>query len=202
MSRLWDLSCKDFGWVCYVMSKVECTLLIPSISTAIPGITEGNEVTDGKVSDSEMVKLHFERQRKARLLHLQADSENRIKQGIQARTSQYQDIVYKQGDEVFFDDKNGTRTGPVWVTHNGSLKKVAKCNVFPYTFDLTDSDDETNESEDSDEDNKSTEIHNDSIDKENEDVASENNNSPNEENDSVEIIELGGDETKQRRPIT
>ena len=71
-------------------------------TTAIPGITEGNEVTDGKVSDSEMVKLHFERQRKARLLHLQADSENRIKQGIQARTSQYQDIVYKQGDEVLY----------------------------------------------------------------------------------------------------
>ena len=61
----------------------------------IPGISDGNEVTDTNLDNSEQTKLHFQRQRKARLLFLQSNSDRRIKEALKSRTAPYRDRAYE-----------------------------------------------------------------------------------------------------------
>ena len=127
----------------------------------IPGVTEGNAVTDGPVSDADAVRLHFHRQERAREEFRRADRSRRLKEALNVRIQKYYDVKYDKGDSVIYQDKDNTSKwmGPaevmamegktVWVTVNGNLRKLASCNVRPFNANesLKDSEDETEEND-------------------------------------------------------
>ena len=128
----------------------------------VPGILDGNLVTDGKVTESEIMRHHFRRQEKAREALRQADASSRLKEAIKSRIQPYLDQVYERGDQVLFLNKDDEWDGPgkvqatesktVWITHNGQMKKVASCRLRPWTEDQEESDEESTEEETTDDD--------------------------------------------------
>ena len=111
-------------------------------SPRVPGILEGDPVTDGKVTDSDIIRNHFRRQEKAREALRQADASSRIREAIKSRIQPYHDQVYERGDQVLFLNKDDEWDGPgmvqgiesksIWITHNGQMKKVASCRMRPW----------------------------------------------------------------------
>ena len=132
-------------------------------SPTVPGILEGDPVTDGKVTDSDIVRDHFRRQEKAREVLRQADASSRLKEAIKARIQPYNDKVYEIGDKIMFLNKDDDWDGPgtvkaiesktVWIMHNGQLNKVASCRMRPWFEEDDASEEDTDEDgmEDSDE---------------------------------------------------
>ena len=85
---------------------------------------------------------------------------SKLKKAIESQNRSFNNIKYKEGDSVYFQDMNKKgwygpvkvfchRGRDVWVFTNGSLKKVADCKVQPH---LVDDDHETVETK-TDEDN-------------------------------------------------
>ena len=114
-------------------------------SPALPGLTDGNVVTDSIITESDAVRLHFDRQEKVRVLYRQADANRRLKDAEKARVQPYNDQKYSPGDLIMFLDKEdqwngpgevqGTESQTIFVTHNGNLKKVASCRSRPWFVD-------------------------------------------------------------------
>ena len=111
-------------------------------SPALPGVTDGNVVTDAVITESEALRKHFDRQEKVRILYRQADSSRRLKDAEKVRIQPYHDQKYERGDRIIFLDKNdqwagpaevqGTESTTIFVSHNGNLKKVATSRARPY----------------------------------------------------------------------
>ena len=99
----------------------------------IPGVTEGNMMTDSNITNADTIRSHFQRQEKTKQEFRKADSNMRLKK----RIFSYHDQKYDNGDSVIFEDKDGNVVGPatvkamesksIWVTHSGQLKKIASC---------------------------------------------------------------------------
>ena len=116
-------------------------------SPFIPGISDGNVTTDGPITEAESVRLHFNRQEKAREEFRKADRSKRIKDALGSRLQKYHDVKYAIGDKIIFQDKDKSSKwiGPgevkvmdgktIWVTYNGNLRKVASCNARPFLED-------------------------------------------------------------------
>ena len=108
----------------------------------LPGFTDGNATTDSVITESDAVRAHFERQERVRLLYRQADSCRRLKDAEKSRIHPYHDAKYTPGDKIMFLDKEDQWNGPaevqgsesktIFVTHNGTLKKVATCRSRPW----------------------------------------------------------------------
>ena len=129
-------------------------------SPFLPGISEGSILTDGIISDAEVVRKHFQNQEKARVEIRRADASRRLKDAVNARIQPYMDATYGKGDKIVFLDKNDVWNGPatveatesktIFALHNGNLKKVASCRARPWVEDVTeesDIDDDTDEEE-------------------------------------------------------
>ena len=71
-------------------------------AATIPGIMDGNILTDGPVSDAEIIRLHFRRQQKAQDSIRAADADKRFKEALKARVQPYHDAVYDNGDKMVF----------------------------------------------------------------------------------------------------
>ena len=125
-------------------------------SPFLPGISEGTPVSDGVVSDADVIRKHFERQELARSTIRRLDSSRRIKDALKARIQDYHDQDYETGDRIIFEDENGQWKGPavvqgkesktLWIVHNGNMRKVAICKARHW-------EDEPEQIEDSDESN-------------------------------------------------
>ena len=125
-------------------------------SPFLPGISEGTPVSDGVVSDADVIRKHFERQELARSTIRRLDSSRRIKDALKARVQDYHDQDYETGDRIIFEDENGQWKGPavvqgkesktLWIVQNGNMRKVAICKARHW-------EDEPEQIEDSDESN-------------------------------------------------
>ena len=101
--------------------------------SVIPGITEGNRVTDERITESEAVRKHFNNQKNAREAFLKYDSSARIKKALDNRVPKYNDAKHEVGDKVFFQDERNKWQGPAhvvttdgrttWLRWQGILRK-------------------------------------------------------------------------------
>ena len=122
-------------------------------SPVLPGIMDGNPMTDSLITQADSIRLHFQRQEAARQELRKYDSSRRLKDALKARIQPYYDAKYDEGDLIIFQDGNDQWTGPaevkttdsktLFVIHNGQLKKVATCRARPW---IEDSDVEASES--------------------------------------------------------
>ena len=129
---------------------------------SIPGVLDGDVLTDGRVTDSEVIRNHFRRQDKARESLRQADTNSRIKDAIKSRIQPYHDQIYEKGDKVIYLNKDDDWDGPgevqaiesktIWITQNGQLKKVASCRLRPWIeeSESSESEESTDDEEESD----------------------------------------------------
>ena len=126
-------------------------------SPALPGFSDGNVLTDSVVTESDALRMHFERQEKVRVLYRQADSSRRLKDAEKSRIQPFHDQKYEKGDLIMFLDKDdqwdgpavvqGTESKTIFVSHNGTMKKVASCRARPW-YDDTDQGDLLDDSND------------------------------------------------------
>ena len=132
-------------------------------SPVLPGINDGNVMSDSIVTDAEVVRKHFQNQEKARVEIRKADASRRLKDAIKARIQPYNDKIYELGDKIIFLDKNDQWDGPaiiqamesktLFVLHNGNLKKVATCKARPWIEEISgESDSEENDESDTEND--------------------------------------------------
>ena len=115
-------------------------------SPALPGFSDGNVLTDSVVTESDALRMHFERQEKVRVLYRQADSSRRLKDAEKSRIQPFHDQKYEKGDLIMFLDKDdqwdgpavvqGTESKTIFVSHNGTMKKVASCRARPWYDDI------------------------------------------------------------------
>jgi transposase InsO family protein len=84
-------------------------------SPSQPGITDGNAGTNSLICESDILRLHFDRQEKVRVLFRQADCSRRLKEAEKVRLQPYHDQKYERGDEIIFLDKNDQWSGPAVV---------------------------------------------------------------------------------------
>ena len=121
-------------------------------SPSLPGVTDGNVVTDSLICESDALRMHFNRQEKVRVLYRQADCSRRLKEAEKVRLQPYHDQKYERGEEIIFLDKNDQWSGPavvqgtesktIFATHNGTIKKIASCRARPFCEDSTEDPDE------------------------------------------------------------
>ena len=120
--------------------------LVTGKSVNIPGVTVGTEATDC-LFDSEAVQKIMERHHTFIKKFREHEYSDKIKKAAQSRSSVMNNIFYKEGDEVFFQEKDKKSwLGPVkvfcqkgrevYLFANGNIKKVSSCKVKPFLCDL------------------------------------------------------------------
>ena len=111
-------------------------------SPFLPGISEGNVLTDQTIPQEDIVRKHFLNQEKARIEMRKAEANNRLKEAFNTRIQPYHDIIYQPGDEVIYLNKDDKWDGPARVSatesktlhvlQNGTLRKIATCRARPW----------------------------------------------------------------------
>ena len=169
---------------CYVRNQEQTTLgfsphqVVYAAGSVLPGITDGTLATDEKVTDSEVVRRHFERMKTARETMIKADHSDRIKIALkQKQIPGYMDTFYERGSSVLFLDKDDKWSGPAEIEavdgatlvlkYNGNIKHVHKCKAQLVDKDELLAFDDQNETEDE----SSDESEGETSDSENEDEA-------------------------------
>ena len=81
-------------------------------SPTLPGLSDGNVMTDSAITESEALRLHFHRQEKARVAYRMAESSRRLKDAEKVRIQSYHDAKYSIGEQIIFLDKDDEWSGP------------------------------------------------------------------------------------------
>ena len=81
----------------------------------IPGVSDGNCMTDAIIKGSDTVRQHFDRQEKVKVIYRQAEASRRLKDASKARIYPYMDQIYKVGDKITYLDKNDQWSGPAVI---------------------------------------------------------------------------------------
>ena len=94
--------------------------LVTGKSVVIPGVSDGNVATDS-VFDSEAIKLIMERHMEIMKTFREAEYSAKLKRASEQRNRKFNDIMYKENDWVFYQDRNRKAwNGPVRVfCHRG-----------------------------------------------------------------------------------
>ena len=113
--------------------------LVTGKSVNIPGVTVGNDATDS-LFDSEAVQKIMERHHDFIKKFREVEYSEKIKKAASARSGVMNNHFYKEGDEVFYQEKDKIawlgpvkvfcqRGSEVYVVANGYIKKVVACKV-------------------------------------------------------------------------
>ena len=89
--------------------------LITGKAVSFPGITTGTLATDSAFT-SEYIQRIMERHKEVTEEFRKEEYSKKIKQAEKARKYSYQDVIYKEGDTVFYQEKDcKSWLGPVKV---------------------------------------------------------------------------------------
>ena len=110
--------------------------LVTGKSVTFPGIATGNIATEAAF-DSEAIQKIMERHHQVVKEFREAEYETKLEKASNIRNNSFNDIHYKEGDLIFYQDLNNKAwLGPskvfchrgrdVWIFANGSLKKSCK----------------------------------------------------------------------------
>ena len=116
--------------------------LVTGKSVNLPGISVGNDATES-LFDSEAVQKIMERHQDFVKKFREVEYSEKIKKAALSRSSTMNNIFYKEGDEVFYQDKDKVAwNGPakvfcqkgreVYIFANGHIKKLHACKVKPF----------------------------------------------------------------------
>ena len=119
--------------------------LVTGKSVNLPGISIGNEATES-LFDSEAVQKIMERHKEFIQKFREVEYSEKIRKAAQSRSNIMNNIFYKEGDEVFYQEKDKIAwLGPVkvfcqkgrevYVFANGHMKKIHSCKVKPFKYD-------------------------------------------------------------------
>ena len=119
--------------------------LVTGKSANIPGISVSNKATESYF-DSEAVQKIMERHQDFIKKFREVEYTEKIRKAAQSRSSIMNNIFYKEGDEVFYQEKDKIAwLGPVkvfcqkgrevYVFANGHIKKLHTCKVKPFKHD-------------------------------------------------------------------
>ena len=168
--------------------------LVYGKSPFLPGISEGNVLTDQTIPQEDVVRRHFINQEKARVEMRKSEANNRLKEAFNTRIQPYHDAVYQPGDEIIYLNKDDKWDGPATVAatesktlhilQNGTLRKVALCKARPWNESLFE--DEEDETPDLEEPDESSQL--------------EDNSHPNlDESISAEVLEISIQEEDEQQ---
>ena len=121
--------------------------LVTGKSVNIPGVTVGNDATDS-LFDSEAVQKIMERHHDFIKKFREVEYSEKIKKAASVRSGVMNNRFYKEGDEVFYQEKDKNAwLGPVkvfcqrgrevYIFANGNIKKVHVCKVKPFNCDVS-----------------------------------------------------------------
>ena len=101
--------------------------LIFGRGVTIPGVIDGDIASDSPAYNDEVAEI-FARHSKARQLHLEADTDNRIKKLLATRNKEYNNFKFQEGDRIFVKDLHKELwEGPVLVmNHQGNNVTIVK----------------------------------------------------------------------------
>ena len=120
--------------------------LVTGKSVNIPGVTVGNDATES-LFDSEAVQKIMERHHEFIKKFREKEYSEKIKKAANYRSGVMNNRFYKEGDEVFYQEKDKLAwLGPVkvfcqtgrevYLFANGNIKKVHACKVKPFKCDV------------------------------------------------------------------
>ena len=129
--------------------------LVYGESPFLPGISEGNVLTDQSIQQEDIIRQHFLNQEKARIMMRKAEANNRLKEALNSRIQPYHDIVYQPGDIIIYLNKDDKWDGPAKVAacesktlhilQNGTMRKIATLKARPWNENSVDDDVEISE---------------------------------------------------------
>ena len=120
--------------------------LVTGKSSNIPGITVGNEATEA-MFDSEAIQKIMERHHEFIKKFREVEYSEKIKKAANTRSGVMNNRFYKEGEEVFYQEKDKNAwLGPVkvfcqrgrevYIFANGNIKKVHTCKVKPFKCEV------------------------------------------------------------------
>lgn len=128
--------------VCVTKNGFSPLQLLTGRAIVLPGVLDGNLATESFISESDAVRTHIELIKKAQEIFRKKEYGDKLKLAEKTRISCFNNIIYKKGDRVFYQDQGKKQwVGPaevfeqsgrtVWIHANGRIKKLASCHVYP-----------------------------------------------------------------------